>query len=503
MWKLEDILDLNFLSKLDDLSGSKRHQRDRKIYLDAQETSTPHSSHLERLQLWLAAERSSHQKSLGERIQGSSLAKSIHTFKILLIGAGFFLGAGTGLSYFVYTGKTPLNVFAFFSLFILPQLFIITLLLSKSLFIKLAQKPLTSSMSMLLQVFTKIIISLNRRGKRNRNVFAEHSSVDYFSPEERRILFYPLFLGSQLFGIALNLGLVAITALKIATSDLAFGWQTTLQIGADKLFSLVKLIATPWSWLLPQDIAYPSLEHIEGSRIILKDGIIDLATENLISWWPFLLLSLLIYGLLPRIVLAATAILMEKKINRSFLNSARFHQITERMQTPIVSTQAEPIIGQKIESDDTPINTSSLTREPCALNIEAHLCIPADLHPVPLPDVFKSYLQSQGFTIKDTFTIFQNYESDQTLLGNLSSTDLPIIIALEAWMAPIGEQLSFIEKMCAVNKSRHPVNILLLGKAKTDKLITPPQQHDISLWQDKISKRCKDIVYCIPQNYAE
>jgi hypothetical protein len=80
-----------------------------------------------------------------------------------------------------------------------------------------------------------------------------------FRGKNSSLITWPLFLQAQLFGVAVNVGLLLITLFKIATVDLAFGWQTTLKLGAEGLNSLVQLVALPWSWLLPEQISAPTL----------------------------------------------------------------------------------------------------------------------------------------------------------------------------------------------------------------------------------------------------
>ncbi len=503
MWKLEDILDLNHFSQSDDVSNDDLHQRDREIYLRAKKNSVPHTTHAERLHLWLHARRAALQKSHGEGMHSRVIAKSTATLKALLFALGLIIGAGSGLSYFVYTGKTPLNVFTFFTIFILPQLFLVALLLGRSVFIKLSRKPLSSAMNILLPLFSVLLTSINRRYFKAAEQSSRESASYLNGLKENTILFYPIFLGVQLFGVALNLGLIAITAFKVTTADLAFGWQTTLQLGAERLFSLVKIVALPWSWLLPSEIAYPSLAHIEGSRIILKEGMFHLATENLISWWPFLLMSLVIYGLLPRIILASAAVFMEKRARYRYLNSTRFRRITKQMQTPVVTTQAEPLelISEITENEQIP--SSSRQEEQPAFKNGALLLVPVDLQLEPDSKTIQRYVQSQGYIVENTFPIFQDYSSDQEFLRNFNILSTPIIVAIEAWMAPITEQLNFIHSICAANKNRLPMVILLLGKPKSAKSIESPHQQDMKLWQDKIDRQCRDVIYLTPQQKAE
>ena len=99
------------------------------------------------------------------------------------------------------------------------------------------------------------------------------------------------------YGIGFNLGVLGATLSKVVFSDMAFAWQSTLQLSPELLAELVRWVALPWSWIVPQ--AYPTLSQIQGSQMVLKEGIAHLSSANLTAWWPFLCCSVAVYGLLP------------------------------------------------------------------------------------------------------------------------------------------------------------------------------------------------------------
>ena len=99
------------------------------------------------------------------------------------------------------------------------------------------------------------------------------------------LFFWPVFLLTQLFAMGFNTGLLAITLFKVASTDIAFGWQSTIQFSAEAIFHFVRVLALPWSWCVSSALAYPSLPEIEGSRIILKDGISYLVSVH--KWGYF------------------------------------------------------------------------------------------------------------------------------------------------------------------------------------------------------------------------
>jgi hypothetical protein len=154
----------------------------------------------------------------------------------------------------------------------------------------------------------------------------------------------PLFLGVQVFAMGFNLGVLGSTLLRILFTDTAFGWASTIQGGSHAVFRLVSLMALPWLGFVPAEVAFPSLEEIQGSRIILKDGIGLLTTPDLVSWWPFLCLSLLVYGLLPRVALFVWArLLLARDLARFPFDHGDADRLLRRLVLPRVSTAGRPV----------------------------------------------------------------------------------------------------------------------------------------------------------------
>ncbi len=100
------------------------------------------------------------------------------------------------------------------------------------------------------------------------------------------------------FSLAFSLGTLGTTFFRVMVSDMAFGWQSTLLTSSNTVHDLVSAMAWPWAGWLPAGLAYPGIEQIEGSRIILKEGISVLTTGDLVSWWPFLCLGIVFYALI-------------------------------------------------------------------------------------------------------------------------------------------------------------------------------------------------------------
>jgi hypothetical protein len=393
------------------------------------------------------------------------------------------------VSYFAYTGKTPLNVFTFFAVFLLPQLFLIVLFFCRAALARLIG-PRPHLHKVLLPLFSRFVYFLKKRTIGNLRPEQQQSLSGLFVDHKSRLFSWPLFVHCQLFGIAFNIGLLTITLFKIATTDLAFGWQTTLELGAESLFGLVQFLALPWSWFLPTELSYPTLAQIEGSRIILKEGIYHLLTEDLTSWWPFLLMSLACYGLLPRMLLLLFGLFMERRHINRFLGQRKFQTISSRMRTPLVTSQAAPQSPpQEHMAREHRQTAGNLGRERAQLK-NAVVLIPDEIFASFDIGVLERLLLPYGYFPVGRKSIFKDYDSDQVLLTEIAAGKNPVIVFFEAWMAPIREHLLFLEKLSRRLAGTTPLAVCLLGKPDRNGVLTPPRPREVLLWKEKISECC-------------
>ena len=165
----------------------------------------------------------------------------------------------------------------------------------------------------------------------------------------RSILFWPVFIVLSLGALGFSTGALGGTFFRIMVTDLAFGWQSTLLTSGESVHRLVTWMALPWSWAMP-DIFVPALEQIEGSRIVLKEGITGLASEHLAAWWPFLCMGLLVYALIPRIVLVGFAHAARTlALARFDLSRPGYQRLLMRMRTPRMGMDIKETGGSRAE----------------------------------------------------------------------------------------------------------------------------------------------------------
>jgi len=109
----------------------------------------------------------------------------------------------------------------------------------------------------------------------------------------------------QWAGVSFNIGLIVGLIGVMAFQDVRFFWETTSDVEPEKTVqTIVNTVSSPWAFFAPE--AVPDLKEIVDSR--WRAGS-DLAVTESHSRWPaFLIISLLVWGLLPRLLLWVIAV---------------------------------------------------------------------------------------------------------------------------------------------------------------------------------------------------
>ncbi len=522
---LPDIIDLEYFIHLDEIESEKGgddglKERDRRIYKGLEKiTGVKRASHPERfyLLMWLSARR--RQLGQGVILPGRIWDELYRLFKWALFISGLVSGGGLAFSVLSYHGKTPVNVFLFLSIFVFLQmgLFLISGLgllfhsrikgTLKGLFIADMLRHLFSFL------FEKVVSSFKDR-------------MPYFTVSQMKgalsaifikkqiygsLFLWPFFILVQLFALGFNVGALSATLLKVAGSDLAFGWQTTLQIGPKSVYLLVKVLALPWSWLFPEGTGYPSLSQIEGTRMVLKEGIYHLATRDLTSWWPFLCLCILFYAIFPRLLLIFWAKWnMKRQLLRLEFNQAPFRKVIRRMITPLVDTKAEVqpqgtlqnkvedkkrhrcnaqgFVSQDVERTavlDEKIWGGSSSK----LVQKALLLVPDELLEETDINLIEKQLSRLGFKILGVYGFdeamnVRNARFLKEIKGPLK--DVALVILQEAWQPPVEEFLSFLKAIRGEVKKSLAIVVLLSGMPLADGGMEPVKDSDFKVWKNRL-----------------
>lgn len=500
LYHYKNIIDLEFFLHRDTAVASDRLQkRDREIFLqlekeqgaDVVEKYPPQKL----LDWWVQHNTAGEFPGHDKKSPGEVFLESLGLAKLILISLGIVTGLAGGAAFFTYTGATPVNVFQFLVLFIGSQL-VLTAIWSIGFFFRIllptAQIPSFYWLCFLggLKRLHGILHKqwLRNIGAEKRNSVGHALGIIRAQNSIYGPLFYwPLFCLSQLLTIGFNCGLLAITLLKVTTTDLAFGWQSTIQFSDQAIHTFVQWLSIPWAWIFPE--AVPSLAEISGSRIILKDTIYHLATEDLVAWWPFLVLCLLLYGLCLRLALLLLGRFIEnRRLNRFVPDTPLHTALLRRMQTPIVTTQAAPEPKKEAIRPDI---VEPEVQEPEAQTglLPQLLLIPDDIYDACPAAELDFYLEKHGAVSIVRYRFQVGYDEDQQLKEQISTQDWQqnpgIFILMEGWMVPLVDFLTYLKELRGVTNKTTIITVALTGRPSSSPFTSVAQQ-DMVIWKQKL-----------------
>ncbi len=370
--QLKDIIDLEYLLTREEGSANeaeirRRRQKDRAFY---QACGGASLRDRDLLLAWL-----DHRRRDETGLLPGELFSRLHAW---MTGLMVISGLGTGLilswSFLAYHGTRPVNVTLYFVLFIGLQALLA--LVTTLLLILRRFRPGIGTNAFAPGIMGRLSAALCLNGlpalmKKAGRAGADHTArledllvlIRVKTREYRGLFFWPFFILTAAFAFCFTLGSLAGTFFRIMVSDMAFGWQSTLVASGGRIHDLVSFIALPWSGILPEHLALPSLTQIEGSRIILKEGIATLATHDLVSWWPFLCMGLVVYAVIPRGLLLLTGILARRSaLERFDPDRPMFRRLLIQLQSRVLDIEEQEFPKQRTNSAAGPARPTAVTR---------------------------------------------------------------------------------------------------------------------------------------------
>ena len=510
-WKISDILDLEFFFRLDrDVDETRLDRRDREIYNEHVRPvhppgRTPSSEDYRFVvRKWLEVRRSSEDSPYDEPVllPGEAFDDFYRTFKILFFPAGVLLGILAAVSLLHYTGTEPVNVSLYFGLLVLTQLllavammFLMGLRSGKRL--TFSPSPLYAGIARFFARSVEKIKSASRERVSGSRVQGIKAIADLIKMKNRvygTVFYWPIFIIAQIFGVGLNIGILSGTLIRILGTDLAFGWQTTLNLAPSAVYQATRILALPWKWFIPADLAHPTYEQIMGSRIILKEGIHRLATPDLVSWWPFLLLSVIFYGLFPRCLFLIWGVtLRNRRLGQLKFSHADCRRLVTRMLTPVVDSSGSAFsdVLPQVEKQ-WPADTPPLAEKGVESNSRPMVFIPEDIFggckAEDLARHFKRFFSHQPVSCQK---ITLNAGTDEKMVKNILKASMTpeslYFILLESWQPPIKETLAYLKAFRQMIGKDAPLVVGLVGKPHPGNGFGPVADKDWKLWNQRIA----------------
>jgi hypothetical protein len=501
-WTIADLIDLEyFLSRDEEQDDSSAVKRDRRIYLLAveprispEEVSTG-GFRRRAVRIWLEERRKLYRKQQGRdaALPGNVFFEARSILAALIGIIGLFAGAGAAFSLLVYTGEEPVNVSAYLGILVFLQILGL-LMMARFIFLKTslnAVRRYSLVYTLMSRLLERMAVRLARSalasvsGGKRTEAGEISGTVRGMYGVYGRVLFWPVFSLVQLFGVLFNAGAIGATLIRVMTADLAFGWQSTLQMSSQSVHTLVRVLAAPWSWLLGQ-YAHPSLAQIEGSRIVLKEGIAPLSTASLVSWWPFLVAAVVFYGLLPRLVFLGVSLAGKRRsLTRLDFTHASCERLMMRMQSPTVSTQGLPgpsgLSGAQLAEAKVEFEPFSLK------HTDAAVLVPEDIYRRCDRGDLEQHLKSLlGWGFAYLFPVTGEMMEDRSSIDAAvqihSANGGAAVLIQEAWQPPIIEIIRVVRELRARGGKEMRIAVLLIGKPGAGTIFTPVKPTDREIW---------------------
>jgi len=254
---------------------------------------------------------------------------------------------------------------------------------------------------------------------------------------------------TQSFAVGFNLGALAAFVVIPTIDDPAFGWRSTL-MDAPEVHRAAEWIATPWEALVPR--ALPSLEQVRatGYSSVAARYASELTPANRTpeiwaSWWPFLVASLLVYGLTPRLLLFLTAKLgLRLELRRAPRQHASYLELHERLQLLAFDSRARSPAESRLPLPEGGASAtgrwSSLPSGPAFV-----LCwvgVPA------ADDALSRTLVARGVDVRGLVRVggLEPGQDARALeaLANAGSPQPSVCLVVEAWEPPVGDYIDFV-----------------------------------------------------------
>jgi len=513
---IRDLIDLEYFLQRDENEPGESARaaladRDREIYLRKirpVETRRGKMPAGQLFRLWLDERRKLEKGSVAgpkAPLPGDVYAEMYRLMGYVFSIAGVLSGGGLAFSLLNYRGTQPLNVSVYLAALVLSQSLALLFLIGIRLLRRLRRSPFHGSVlfTLVAGVMARLFVRMKEgalkglHGSQRGSIEAVAGLIRGRRQVYGTVFSWPVFVLFQMFGIGFNVGALSATLLKVLGSDVAFGWQSTVQFSSRLLYQIVQGIALPWSWCVPTHLAHPSLSEIEGSRLVLKEGIYHLATQDLVSWWPFLFLAVLTYGLAPRVVLLVMGVVFQKKaLSRVDLGHAAGARLLHRLTAPLVRTQsrsAQPLVSAVDRVDPlSSVQKVAPDREDAAGREPIVALIPDDIFEAcegkDLEDIVAEVL---GCPVRETMRFGRDPRQDEEVLHRVAAmtkTDHApaVLLVQEAWQPPIREGLRFIQELRKVMGTQTMLWIGLIGKPRQGKIFTRTTPEDAQVWQQKL-----------------
>lgn len=280
------------------------------------------------------------------------------------------------------------------------------------------------------------------------------------------ILKWPLVRMTQGAMVGYNLSLVVSFLSVLGFRDVRFYWTTTFgEDAAGVVWRVVNFLGGAWGWL--DDSWVPGEAGIAASQWRLEEGKAEaLAGMDAVTWWPFLVGVILIWGFLPRFLLWVFAVWSEGRAWGAVRFESPRHRKLWRALTDV---------GGEIQVEPEVVADGGLLLDWAGTGVD-------------LGDVRGFCLRKLRINPVEVLKVgFLDGEEDAAAwerVGEVMAweTMREVVICVEGWELVPGEMRDCLGKVREVVGGEFPVVVLILGKV-VDGLRISPSAEEVVAWE--------------------
>ena len=423
------------------------------------------------------------------REKSKTIENGVKWLGVGIVLIGLVLGVSAAAAVFHYDGTTPINILpAIFLFVVLPLAFLIYFIILALRDSKLGEGYFGKSSTKLNRTASPGFIQNKLMNKLSggRRLQAESEAGNM---EKLRIAYTPfvkwkLRYWTQLSAIFYMLGALGWLTLKIATTDLAFSWSTTLNISPNTMNAFTSVIAAPWSaWVPAASIDLETIEltqYYRAGQSALPQGA---EASDMGRWWGFLLMAMVCYGLFPRII---TLMICDYRTRKGFS-----HALTTlagglpRRLDRVMAPPGRMAEGQTGDSGQAKELASGPVSQPSSIVLEWGNIKPADTF-------YDHILNGSPDTGSRLFRVgHDTLEADEKVLAGIKEildkeAEAPdVIIITSSWEPPIADFTLFLKDLLRVTPE--DANIIVLPVSYDDDMLRSRYRQDAVQWKSRLN----------------
>ena len=490
---LADLVDLSVQVDRDaDLKPSELRRRDRAI---GQQSADLSGKPRDQLRQWLRETNRQRPAQAGE-----TAVRTLRRMGLVVALLGLLIGWGAALGIFSYDGTRPVNVVNVLAAFVGIQLLLLLLTAIVALPRNLLQRvpgarqmqDVIGSLSpgRLVGIAARYLPAEHRLSLEAAMGRHKASHLAYGQVQKWLILRY-----SQIIAVAFNVGALAGCLYLVTVSDLAFGWSTTLTVDSQSFHALITDLAWPWRAWLPG--AVPSLEIIDATRYFRFDhGILPNAPGDspdvvvLGQWWPFLLMAIACYGLLPRLgFLALAHWRLDEALKTALVHAPGALQILDRMNRALIETAAtEPEVRMKSSPlKEAPFPAPGLDRNTPSAYLINWAGISAEEEQFD-----RLFQRTMGVAVERMLYAgrMDSIDEDEQTIDTVAKAkhNPDILVAVKSWEPPLLEFMDFLDALREAVGSERLITVTpIMFDHKRE--FVPADPDDLEVWKKRLQSR--------------